>query len=75
MSLPTVFDLCVPRDDVQRGSIAESDFAADLAQVLRGDAPPDYCDPVRFFANTYPTHGLKTLLNAYSNRFGHPLQR
>lgn len=68
MSLPTVFDLCVPRDDVQRGSIAESDFAADLAQVLRGDAPPDYCDPARFFANTHPTHGLKTLLKAVCQR-------
>ena len=39
MSLPTLFDLCVPREDVLRGSIAESDFAADLVQVLRGDAP------------------------------------
>ena len=42
MSLPTLFELCVPREDVVRGSIAESDFAADLAQVLRGDAPADY---------------------------------
>ena len=68
MSLPTIFDLCVPREDVQRGSIAESDFAADLAQVLRGEAPPDYCDPARFFANTHPTHGLKTLLTAVCQR-------
>jgi len=68
MSLPTVFDLCVPREDMRRGSIAESDFAADLAQVLRGDAPPDYRDPARFFANTYPTHGLKTLLEAVCQR-------
>ena len=42
MSLPTLFELCVPREDVVRGSIAESDFAADLAQVLRGDAPVSY---------------------------------
>ncbi|WP_208598965.1 ATP-binding protein [Desulfonatronum thioautotrophicum] len=44
------------------GKIAESDFAADLAQVLRGDAPEEYADPVRFFANTYPTRGLKNLM-------------
>lgn len=68
MSIPTLFDLCVPREDVQQGSIAESDFAADLAQVLGGQAPPDYCDPARFFASTHPTHGLKTLLQAVCER-------
>ena len=62
MDLPTLFDLCEPRPDVLAGNIAESDFAADLAQVLRGDAPDDYKDPVRFFANTHPTRGLKDLL-------------
>ena len=35
MSLPTLFELCVPREAVRGGSIAEADFAADLAQVLR----------------------------------------
>lgn len=68
MSLPPLFDLCVPREDVQRRSIAESDFAADLAQVLRGEAPADYRDPAQFFANTHPTHGLKTLLRAVCER-------
>jgi hypothetical protein len=34
MALPTVYDICVSRDDVLQGSITESDFAADLAQVL-----------------------------------------
>ena len=29
----TIFDLCVPRDDVLKGTVQESDFAADLAQV------------------------------------------
>jgi len=62
MALPTVYDICVPREDVLQGSITESDFAADLAQVLRGDAPEEYTDPVKFFANTYPTRGLKALL-------------
>ncbi|WP_027583720.1 ATP-binding protein [Bradyrhizobium sp. Ai1a-2] len=62
MSLPTVFDLCSPRDDVLDGTVTDSDFAANLARVLRGDATPDYLDPERFFANTYPTEGLKGLL-------------
>jgi hypothetical protein len=37
-----------PRPDVLKGTIQESDFAADLAQVLRGDAPEEYEDPAKF---------------------------
>ena len=70
MDLPTLFELCDPRPDVLAGNIAESDFAADLAQVLRGDAPEDYKDPVRFFANTHPTRGLKDLLRNICLRLG-----
>ena len=62
MTLPSVFDLCVPRKDVLNGTITDSDFAANLARVLRGDAAPDYLDPKQFFPNTYPTEGLKGLL-------------
>jgi hypothetical protein len=39
MTSPTIFDRCEPRQDVVQGTISESDFAAALAQVLRGDAP------------------------------------
>ena len=62
MALPNLFDICIPREDVRQGRLTESDFAADLAQVVRGDAPEEYRDPVRFFANTHPTRGLKNLL-------------
>jgi hypothetical protein len=62
MALPTVFDTCVPREDVLKGSIAEADFAADLAKVIRGIASDDYQIPERFFAHTYPTMGLQNLL-------------
>ena len=62
MPTPTIFDLCRPRADILRGSVAEAEFAADLAQVLTGTAPPDYADPARFFANTHPTRGLRDLL-------------
>lgn len=68
-TLPTIFDLCEPREDVRRGTSSDADFAADLARVLRGhDAPPEYADPVRFFANTYPTRGLKDLLRNVCGR-------
>ena len=71
MSLPTIFKLCQPRDDVVRGAI-EADFAANLAQVLRGEAPDETKSPVQFFANTHPTEGLKNLLHNVCLRFaGH----
>ena len=70
MPLPSLFDVCVPREDVRKGLLTESDFAADLAQVLRGDAPDEYKDPVRFFANTHPTRGLKNLLWNVCQRLG-----
>lgn len=62
MVLPTIFELCTPRDDVLAGRISESDFAADLAQVLRSEGSEEYRDPTKFFAFSYPTKGLRTLL-------------
>jgi hypothetical protein len=62
MSPPNVYSICTPRPDVLKGAIAESDFAADLAQVISGKAPAEYRDAKRFFENTYPTRGLKSLL-------------
>jgi hypothetical protein len=61
MTVPTVFETCQPREDVLSGTIAEADLA-DLAKVIRGTASDDYKIPARFFANTYPTAGLKNLL-------------
>lgn len=58
----TIFDLCTPRSDVLKGALTEADFAADLAQVLRNEGPKEYRQADLFFANTYPTRGLKNLL-------------
>lgn len=62
MALVNIFDLCTPREDVLKGTIAESDYAANLANVLTGRASPDYTEPQIFFTNTYPTEGLRELL-------------
>ena len=65
VALPTIFDLCKPRADILQGKVTEAEFAADLARVLAnagGTSYADYTDPARFFANTYPTRGLKDLL-------------
>jgi predicted AAA+ superfamily ATPase len=63
MSISTIYDLCTPRPDVLTGTASDSDFAADLSHVIRGHGgPAEYSDPRLFFANTYPTRGLKSLL-------------
>ena len=68
MSCPLVFDLCEPRDDILAGGVPESEFAANLADVLLGKASDDYKVPARFFANTYPTGGVKELLKNVCRR-------
>ncbi|WJI23798.1 hypothetical protein MZ909_11415 [Thermosynechococcus sp. B0] len=66
--LPSLFQVCTPRADVRQGQILDSDFAADLAQVIRGQAPPAYQDPQQFFAHTHPTRGLRQLLTSVCQR-------
>jgi len=54
---------CVPRDDVLQGGLADNHFAAQLDKVVRdAEHYPVYGDAESFFAHTYPTSGLKTLL-------------
>ena len=66
--IPSVFDLCQPRADVLAGRMADADFAADLASVIGGKASAEYLEPARFFANTYPTRGLRELLTNVCQR-------
>lgn len=51
-----------PHPDVSKGTYRQAEFAADLSQVLRGTAMPEYQDPVEFFARTYITTGMKDML-------------
>ncbi len=62
MTIPTIFETCRPRSDILQGAVKDEDFAADLAQVIRGAGSAEYLDATRFFANTYPTRGLQNLL-------------
>jgi hypothetical protein len=66
--MKTVFEICNPRDDIRTGVIKESEFAADLSQVLNVTAPREYADPAVFFAHTYPTKGLRALLKNVCTR-------
>lgn len=55
-------DVIEPHDDVATGRYHQAEFAADLAQVQRGGALPEYGDPVEFFRRTFLTRGLRDLL-------------
>lgn len=55
-------DIITPHQDVREGKYKQAEFAADLAQVHRGDATPEYGDPKEFFGRTFITDGLRTLL-------------
>lgn len=52
-----------PHRDIRNNRrLDESIFAADLGQVVRGNAPDDYQDPHHFFASTFLTQGLTALM-------------
>jgi hypothetical protein len=69
-SYMNLFTVCTPKDDVLAGKFTDNQYAADLSQVLKGTAPEDYKDPARFFANTYPTKGLREILSQVGLRLG-----
>ena len=60
--LPSWRDIIEPHPDVAQGRYKNAEFAADLSQVVRGEAAMEYQDPVEFFARTYITDGMKRLL-------------
>ncbi|MCK6447147.1 MAG: ATP-binding protein [Planctomycetes bacterium] len=66
--MKTIFDTCQPRDEVLTGELRDQMFAARLRDVVEGSADPIYGDAKRFFAGTYPTDGLKTLLREVVGR-------
>lgn len=55
-------DVIAPHPDVAQGRYKQAEFAADLAQVVRGEGSSEYVNPVEFFSRTYLTSGLKNLL-------------
>lgn len=71
-TLLPIFETCTPRDEVLHGHLSEDMFAARLRDVMNRTADPVYQDAGRFFANTYPTDGLRTLLGEVLGRItGH----
>ena len=72
-ALRSVFEGATPRADVLSGELRDEIFAASLAAVVGGTAEGVYQDPTAFFANTFPTEGLKSLLTeAFGRIAGRP---
>ena len=55
-------EIATPHPDVASGRYQQAEFAADLGQVFRGEATPEYQDPREFFRRTFITGGLHDLL-------------
>lgn len=64
----TLFDACTPRRDVLEGTLTESMFAAKLSDVVNGVAADVYKIPADFFASTYPTEGMRSLIEESCGR-------
>ena len=63
-----IFETCQPRKDVLTGDLKEEMFAAHLRDVIDAKADPIYRDPAVFFEHTYPTEGIKSLLQGALGR-------
>ena len=62
MKIPNWWEVTTPHKDIIEGHFDESIFAADLGNVMAGDAPIEYLDSAMFFQKTYLTKGLEDLL-------------
>lgn len=65
-----LYDVVQPRPDVLSGTLTDAVFAASLDEVVAGTAPDAYGKAVDFFASTYPSAGLRSLLDETLGRVG-----
>ncbi len=61
-TLPPWRSVATPHADVATGRYLTAEFAADLAQVARGEGADEYRDPEEFFGRTFLTDGLRLVL-------------
>ena len=66
--LPSVLKTCEPRPEIRSGELSLDLFAAKLRLVVEGNAPQVYQSANLFFANTFPTDGIKTLIREVFSR-------
>lgn len=68
MNLRPWREVITPHRDVLEGTFKQSEFAADLTQVVHGEASTEYCDAVKFYSRTYITEGMSLLLRSVAQR-------
>ena len=68
MTLKTLRETCIPRDEVLTGELRDEMFAANLSAVVRGQAHQVYQDSDLFFANTYPTDRAQSFVREVVGR-------
>jgi uncharacterized protein len=61
-------EVVVPHKDVLEGTFQQSEFAADITAVQRGNAPREYQDAAAFFDRTFITEGMRQLLTQVAQR-------
>lgn len=61
-------EIAIPHKDVLEGSFKQSEFAADLTQVISGTAPEEYKNGEKFFSRTFITEGMRLLLISVAQR-------
>jgi predicted AAA+ superfamily ATPase len=67
--------VATPHADIRQGKFDSSVFVADLGEVLAGRGAVDYRDSATFFAKTYLTDGLTSLLIDVMQRLAGQPQR
>ena len=55
-------EIVTPHPDIATGRYHQAEFAANLGEVIAGNADTEYQDPIEFFARTYLTAGMRRLL-------------
>lgn len=60
--------IAMPHRDIREGRMDLKVFAIDLAQVIEGDAVPEYRDAETFFKRTFLTRGLRSTVRGVLRR-------
>ena len=68
MSLKPWREIAHPHKDVLEGTFKQSEFAADISQVVSGTATEEYQDAEMFFSRTFITEGMRLLLMSVAQR-------
>ena len=66
--LSSIFETCILREEILAGELSVDLFAAKLRSVVEGKAPQIYQNSTSFFANTFATDGIKTLIKEVFSR-------